>query len=106
MCFMQQGIKFTEVRNMMWFFTGTLILSPHTQTHKHTNTHSTLRVSRLTHPYKYYLHNLLCAHSSYLYYITLNDSMNNSTISKIYFPQCLFFSKIINLQMLFVNEML
>ena len=36
MCFMQQGIKFTEVRNMMWFFTGTLILSPHTQTQTHT----------------------------------------------------------------------
>ena len=28
-------------------------------------------------------------------FVTLNDLMNNAVISKIYFPQCLFFAKII-----------
>ena len=36
-----------------------------------------------------YLHNLLCAHSSYLYYI--------KWLKNNYFPQCLFFSKMIHL---------
>ena len=36
--FMQQGIRFTEVWHIMWFFTGTLIWY-----HKHTNAHTTLR---------------------------------------------------------------
>ena len=36
MCFMKQGIKFTEVWHM-WFFAGILIwYHPHTNTHKHT----------------------------------------------------------------------
>ena len=39
-------------------------------THKHSNTQHTQGGSRLTHPYKYkYLNHLLCARSSYLYYI-------------------------------------
>ena len=36
-----------------------------------------------------YLHHLLCAHSSYLYYI--------KWLKNNYFPQCLFFSKMIHL---------
>ena len=32
-CFLQQGVKFTEVWHKMWFLTGTLILLSHTQTH-------------------------------------------------------------------------
>ena len=48
MCFMQQGIRFTEVWHIMWFFIGTLIWY-----HKHTTTHTAhSRVSGLTHPYK------------------------------------------------------
>ena len=43
-CFMQQGVRFTEVWHIMWFFTGTLIWY-----HKHT-AHS--GASRLTQPYK------------------------------------------------------
>ena len=42
MCFMQKGIKFTEVWHIMWLFTGTLIwYQTHRQTQTHT--HSTLR---------------------------------------------------------------
>ena len=83
MCFMQQGIRFTEVWLVMWFFTGTLIwYCTHTHTHTHTNTcraHS--GASRLTHPCKYkFTPPVMC--SSYLYYIKWNHSL----ISKIYFP--------------------
>ena len=46
-CFMQQGVRFTEVWYIMWFFTGTLIWY-----HKQTKTQSTLGASRLTHSYK------------------------------------------------------
>ena len=45
---------------------------PYTHKHTHKDTQHTpaLGASRLTQPYKYiYLHLLLCAHSSYLYYI-------------------------------------
>ena len=45
-CFMQQGVMFTEVWQM-WFFTGTLIWYHNTQTD---TVHS--GASRLTHPYK------------------------------------------------------
>ena len=61
--FMQQGIKFTEVSHIMWFFAGTLILY---HTHKHTQ-HIQGPVDWHTH-INIYLHHLLCAHSSYLYY--------------------------------------
>ena len=51
MCFMQQGIKFTEVWHIMWLFTGTLIWY---QTRRQTQTHTAHSgTSRLTHPYKY-----------------------------------------------------
>ena len=52
-CFMQQGIKFTEVWHIMWFFAGTLIWY---HTHKHMHTHRQTihsRASWLTHPYWY-----------------------------------------------------
>ena len=54
-CFMQQGLKFTEVWHRMWFFTGTLIWSPsHTQTQTHTQRHTAHSgFSRWTHPYKH-----------------------------------------------------
>ena len=61
-------------------------LIKHTHTHTHTHTaHSTPEVSRLTHPYKYISTSpVMCSQQLRL-------------ISKIYFPQCLFFSKIIHL---------
>ena len=37
-CFMQKGVRFTEVWHIMWFSTGTLIWY-----HKYTNRHGTLR---------------------------------------------------------------
>ena len=49
-----------------------------------------------------YLQHLLCAHSSNLYCIKW--LMNNLLISKIYFPQCLFFSKIIHLLNLLMKK--
>ena len=76
-CFMQQGTNITEVWHIMWFFTNTLIWY---HTHKTHRVHS--GASRLTHPLNIHLHHLLCAHSSYLYYIQW--LMNNSLISKIY----------------------
>ena len=39
--------------------------------HTHTNTHSALRGSQLTHSYKYKLDHLLRAHSCHLYYINM-----------------------------------
>ena len=48
-CFMQQGITFTELWHIIWFFNGSLIWY---HTHKHTHTaHS--ETSWLTHLYKY-----------------------------------------------------
>ena len=66
--FIQQGVKFTEAWHILWFFTYLyFLISP---TDKHSNTQHTQGGSRLTHPYKYkYLNHLLCARSSYLYYI-------------------------------------
>ena len=60
--------------NTMWFFASTLIWY-HTQTHTHTHTHTPKDTthwgaSALTHTsINIYLHPLLCAHNSYLYYI-------------------------------------
>ena len=39
---MQQGIKFAEIKHIMWFFISTLICyhtHKHTHTHPHTHTH-------------------------------------------------------------------
>ena len=92
-CFMQQGIKCIEVWHLMWFFAGTLIWyhkNTYTQTQRHT-VHS--GASRLTHPYKYiFTPPFMCSQQ-----LSLLHWMSNSLISKIYFPQCLFFSKIIHL---------
>ena len=65
--------------HVMWLFAGTLIWS---DTHTHTHTHSTAQHSTAQHStaqhstliewhthIKIYLHQMLCAHSSYLYYI-------------------------------------
>ena len=100
----KQGVKVPEVWHILWFFTGTQILyQTHTHTHTHTHTRTHARTHARTHTQgpvdwhahiNIYLHHQLCAHSSYLF--TLIDSMNNSLISKIYFPQWVFFSKTIH----------
>ena len=48
---MQQGVGFTEVWHIMWFFAGTLIWY-HTNKHTHTHKHTHSVASRLTYPYK------------------------------------------------------
>ena len=64
----------------------------HTNTDTHTKTHSTLRASRFTHPYKYiFTPPVMCSQQ-----LSLLHWMDNSLISKNYFP-CLFFSTIIPL---------
>ena len=80
----------TEVSQIMLFFAGTLIwYHTHTQTH---TAHS--GASRLTHPYKYiFTSPVMCSQQP-----SLLPWMNNSLISKIYLPQCFFFSKIIHLK--------
>ena len=50
---MQQGIKFTEVWHIVWFFAGTLFWY-HTQTHTHKDTQHT-QTNRLAHLCKYIL---------------------------------------------------
>ena len=65
----------------------------HTQTHTHKDIQYTLWASRLTHPYKYiFTSPAMCSQLLYLL-----RWMYNSLLSKIYFPQCLLFSKIIHL---------
>ena len=89
-CFMQQGIKFTEAWHT-WIFAGTLIwyhTNTHTHTHKDTE-HTQGPVDWHTHIYIYITYYVLTT----AIFITLN----NSLISKFYFPQCLFFSKTIQL---------
>ena len=82
-------------RQVYWGLTDNVVfywysyLISHTQTEKHTQ-HTQGPVDLHTHII-IYLHHLLCD------WITLNDWMNNSVMLKIYFPQCLFFSKIIHL---------
>ena len=84
--------------NTMWFFASTLIwyhTQTHTHTHTHTQRHNTLRGQCTdTHQHKYiFTPPVMCSQQ-----LSLLHWMNNSLISKIYFPQCLFFSKIIDLQ--------
>ena len=67
-CFMQQGVKFTELWHM-WFFTRTLIWY-HAHTNTQTHTAHSGAVDWHTH-INMYLHHLLCAHSSYLYFIKI-----------------------------------
>ena len=87
MCFMQQGVKFTEVWHM-WFFAGALIWY-----HTHKDTQHT-RASRPTHPYKYiFAPSVMCLQQP-----TLLHLMDNLMISKNYFPRCYFFLIIIHLQ--------
>ena len=76
-----KGIKFTEIWNMFFYWYSDLI--SHTQTH---TAHS--EASRLTCPYNIYLHHLLYAHSSYLYYIkwllsTMSFLFKNYSIVKV-----------------------
>ena len=91
MCFLQQGVMFTEVWHIMRFFTGTLIWY-HTQTqytqgpadwHTHINV---------------YLHHLLCAQKSYFYHIKwLNKWLYKCTIQwyqKFTFHNVLSFQKV------------
>ena len=72
------------------FFAVTLIWF-HTHTHTHTYTHRAHSMAnRLTHLYKYTLTPpVICSKKLFVLHY-----MNNSLISKIYLPQCLFFSKI------------
>ena len=67
----------------------------HTNKHKHIQRHKThLGASRPMHPCKYiFTPTVICSQQ-----LSLLHWMNNSLISKIYFPQCLFFSKIVHLQ--------
>ena len=104
-CFVQQGVKSTEVWHM-WFFPGTLIWyytqtnkqtnkQTNTHTHTHTERHTTHSgASRLTHSYKYiFTPPFICSQQlSVLYWI------DNSLINKNSFPRCLFFSTIIHLK--------
>ena len=80
----------------MWFFASTPSwYHTHTQTHTYTHkAHSTLRGRRLTQPSKYIFTPLaVCSQQ-----LSLLHWMGNLLISKNYFPQCLFFSRIIHLQ--------
>ena len=81
---MQQDVKFSEAWHIMWFFAGADLIS-NTQTHI---AHS--GASRLTHPHKYIFKPTVMGSQQ----LVLLHWMNNSLISKICFPQCLFFSKI------------
>ena len=75
-CFVQQGVKSTEVWHM-WFFAGTLIWyytqtnKQNKQTHTHTqkDTQHTQGPADLHTHINIYLHHLLSAHNSYLYYL-------------------------------------
>ena len=91
---MQQSVKFTYVWLIMWFFAGTLIWY-HIRTHTHTQRHMAhWGASRLTHPYKYiFTPAVMCSQQ-----LSLLHWMDNSLISKSYFPQFIFFSTIIHLQ--------
>ena len=88
--FMQQGDKFTEGLNLECCFF--LVLSfgiIHTQTHTQRYTEQ-WGASRLTQPYKY----ILTQPVMYSQQLSVLHRMNKWLISKIHFPQCLFFSKI------------
>ena len=63
---MQQCVKFTEFWHV--FFAGTLIWY-HTHKHIHAKTHSTPSDQETDIHVNTYLHQLLCAHCSYLYNI-------------------------------------
>ena len=74
-CFMQQDARFTEVwHNVVFYWYSNLI--PQTQ-----NIHSTLRGHTESPIFTHiYLHQLLCAHNSYLYYI---KRLMNSQVTDI-----------------------
>ena len=57
-----------------------------THTHIHTNIHNTLRPINWHTYIKMHLHHLPCVHSSCLYH-----TLNNSLISKVYFPMSFLF---------------
>ena len=83
-CQVYWGLKYDVV--FCWYSD----LISHTQTHTHT---SHLGASRPTHPCKYiFSPTVMCSQQ-----LCLLHWMNNSLTSKIHFPQCLFFSKIIHL---------
>ena len=101
MCVLCNKVSSLLRSDTLWFFTGTLIwyhtyTQTNTHTHTHTHTHKDTkhtRASRLTHPYKYiFISPAMCSQQ-----LSLLHWMNNSLIPKIYFLQCLFFSKIIHL---------
>ena len=70
-------------------------LISHTHTHIYTQRHTAHPgASRLTHRYKYiFTPTVMCSQQ-----LSLLHWMKKSLVSKIFFPQCLFFSKIIHLQ--------
>ena len=74
------------------FFSGTLIwCHTHINTHKQTQRHTAHSgASRLTHPYKY----IFTSPIMWSQQLSLLHWMNNSLILNIYFPRCLFFSKL------------
>ena len=85
-------------RQVYWGLTHNKILCwysdliSHTQTHAHRDTQHTQRPVT-TRPYKYIITPIVVCSQQ----LSLLHWMNNSLISKIYFPQCLFFSKTIHL---------
>ena len=69
-------------------------LPRHTHTHTHTHTETTQsEARRLTHPEKYIFSPPVVSSQQ----LSLLHGTNNSLRSKIYFSECLFFSKIIHL---------
>ena len=81
-------VKFNVVWYIMWFFADTLIWY-HTHKHTHKDTQHTQG------PVHIPIQTNICTSC---YQLSLFHWMKNSVISKIYFPQCLFCSRIIHLQ--------
>ena len=86
LCFIQQGVKFTEVWHIMQFLASTLIWY-HTDTQTRHTAHS--GANKLTHSYKSILTPpIMCSQQ-----LCVLQWMNNSLISKNYFRQCICFLK-------------
>ena len=100
---MQQDIKFTEVWHMIWFFAGILLwYHTHKQSHKHTQ-HTEGPVDWHTH-INIYLHQLLCAHNSYLYYSEwIIHWYKNFSVHSLFFSKGLVSMKISDILFYYTN---
>ena len=96
-CFIQQGIKFTEVWHITGFFASTLIWY-----HTHKQRHAThTRAKRLTHSYKYILEPpLMCSQQLFVFHwinncwclwFSKNFSLTEVTYLLIVFSETKFF---------------